>query len=51
MDKLNIPKTIKVGYQERGNTYTGKLAYIIYIDDKAKTENAIKDITKELDLD
>ena len=36
MDKLNIPKTIKVGYQERGNTYTGKLAYIIYIDEKGK---------------
>lgn len=36
MDKLNIPKIIKVGYQNRGNTYTGKLAYVIYIDEKGK---------------
>ena len=29
-----IPKTITVGYNERKDTYTGKLAYIIYTDDK-----------------
>lgn len=29
-----IPKQINVGYQERENTYTGKLAYIIYFDEK-----------------
>ena len=33
---MNIPKTIKVGYQKRGDTYTGKLAYVIYTDDKGK---------------
>lgn len=27
-----IPKKIKVGYQERSGTYTGKLAYVIYYD-------------------
>lgn len=31
-----IPKTINVGYQERSDTYTGKLAYVIYYDEKGK---------------
>lgn len=31
---LFIPKTITVGYQERNNTYTKKLAYVIYTDEK-----------------
>lgn len=31
-----IPKKINVGYQERNGTYTGKLAYIIYFDEKGK---------------
>ena len=31
---LYIPKKIKVGFQNRQGTFTGKLAYIIYIDDK-----------------
>ena len=35
-NNIFIPKIIKVGYQKRGGTYTGKLAYIIYIDDKKK---------------
>ena len=29
-----IPKTIKVGYQNRNDTYTQKLAYVIYYDQK-----------------
>ena len=29
-NRLNIPKRIKVGFQERSETYTGKLAYITY---------------------
>lgn len=33
---LFIPKRIKVGFQEREETYTGKLAYIIYFDEKDK---------------
>lgn len=32
--KLLIPKTIKVGYQKRDDTYTQKLAYVIYYDTK-----------------
>lgn len=32
--KIFIPKKINVGFQERKDTYTGKLAYIIYFDDK-----------------
>jgi hypothetical protein len=36
MKNLYIPKTLKVGYQERDGTYTGKLAFIVYIDDKGK---------------
>jgi len=36
MQTLFIPKIIKVGYQNREGTYTGKLAYIIYYDEKQK---------------
>jgi len=32
--KMNIPKTISVGYRERNDTYTKKLAYVIYTDGK-----------------
>lgn len=31
-----IPKSINVGYQKRSDTYTGKLAYVIYYDEKGK---------------
>ncbi len=31
-----IPTKIKVGYQERKDTYTKKLAYVIYFDEKGK---------------
>lgn len=31
-----IPKKINVGFQERQGTYTGRLAYIIYFDEKGK---------------
>ena len=31
-----IPKRINVGYQNRYDTYTGKLAYVIYYDEKGK---------------
>lgn len=33
---LFIPKKIKVGFQNRSDTFTGKLAYIIYFDEKNK---------------
>lgn len=36
MGNLFIPQTIKVGYQERNGTYTGRLAYVIYYDEKGK---------------
>jgi hypothetical protein len=32
LTKLNIPGTLKVGFQNRRDTYTGKLAYIVYKD-------------------
>jgi hypothetical protein len=32
--KMMIPKSITVGYQKRDDTYTGKLAYVIYTDEK-----------------
>lgn len=35
-NSLYIPKRIKVGFQKRDGTYTGRLAYIIYWDDKGK---------------
>lgn len=31
-----VPKTINVGYQNRNGTYTGKLAYVVYTDNKGK---------------
>lgn len=34
--KLFIPKKLKVGFDPRPGTYTGKLAYIIYYDEKNK---------------
>lgn len=33
---LYIPKTIKVGFQERKDAFTKKLAYVIYTDDAGK---------------
>ena len=36
MNQLFIPGKIKVGYQNRDGTYTGKLAYVIYYDSKGK---------------
>lgn len=33
-NKLNIPKTLKVGFNKRSDTYTGMLAYVIYYDEK-----------------
>lgn len=38
MSKTNLflPRRIKVGFQNRGDTYTGQLAYIIYFDEKNK---------------
>ncbi len=34
--QLFIPEKIKVGYQERSDTYTKRLAYVIYYDNKGK---------------
>lgn len=31
-----LPEKINVGFQQRGDTYTGSLAYIIYFDEKGK---------------
>lgn len=31
---LYIPKSIKVGFQKRSDTFTGKLGFVTYIDDK-----------------
>lgn len=31
---LYIPKSIKVGFQKRNDTFTGKLGFVTYIDDK-----------------
>jgi hypothetical protein len=33
-NNIFVPKTINVGYQNRSGTYTGKLAYVIYTDEK-----------------
>lgn len=36
MTKMFIPKRIKIGFQQRPDTFTGKLSYIIYYDEKGK---------------
>ena len=33
---IYVPKKIKVGFDERNDTYTGRLAYVIYYDEKGK---------------
>ena len=33
---IYVPKKIKVGFDNRSDTYTGKLAYVIYYDEKGK---------------
>lgn len=35
-DSIFIPKKIRVGFQKRTDTYTNKLAYVIYYDQKGK---------------
>jgi hypothetical protein len=35
-DAMFIPKKIKVGFQNRSDTYTNNLAYVIYYDEKGK---------------
>lgn len=34
--KLNVPQTILIGQQKRTDTYTGRLGYVIYKDEKGK---------------
>lgn len=34
--KLTIPKAVKVGFQNRADTYSGKLAFVVFVDDKGK---------------
>lgn len=43
MDITNIyiPQKIHVGYQNRDDTYTGKLAYVIYTDNKGKKHKEV----------
>lgn len=35
-DNIFIPKKLKIGFQNRTDTYTQKLAYVIYYDEKNK---------------
>lgn len=35
-NRLNIPKKLKVGFQKRTDTYSGKLAYVTYINKKGE---------------
>lgn len=38
---IYLPKKIKVGYQKRDGTYTGKLAYVIYYDAQGKLRKEV----------
>ncbi len=40
-NKLFIPQKLKVGFQKRNDTYTKKLAYIIYYDEKGNLRKEI----------
>jgi len=47
-ENIFVPKQLHVGFQERSNTYTGKLAYVIYEDEnkvirKEKSWNSWRD--------
>ena len=35
-ERLNIPQTLKVGFQDRKDTFSGKLAYVTYINNKGE---------------
>ena len=35
-ERLNIPETLKVGFNNRSDTYSGKLAYVTYINKKGE---------------
>ena len=35
-ERLNIPQTLKVGFQNRKDTFSGKLAYVTYINNKGE---------------
>lgn len=35
-NNLTIPNNIQVGFQNRTDTYTGKLAYVVFKDAKGK---------------
>ncbi len=41
-EKMIIPNTINIGFNKRDDTYTKKLAYIVYTD--AKTADAIDEL-------
>lgn len=45
---IYIPKKIKVGYQNRSDTYTKKLAYVIYYDEKISFVKKQVGITGEM---
>jgi O-acetyl-ADP-ribose deacetylase (regulator of RNase III) len=38
--KLIIPDKLKIGFQKREGTYTGKLAFVVYIDSKGVLRKA-----------
>ena len=53
--QLNIPKTIAIGQVKRQDTYTGRLGYVIYKDEKGKLkkeshESYIADIKADLEI-
>ena len=44
--QLFIPNKIKVGYQKREDTYTKKLAYVVYFDAKGVS----KEVREQMEL-
>lgn len=53
-ERLNIPEKLKIGFQKRTDTYTGKLAYVTYVNKKgeiAKFTSWERWRSKEMDVD
>lgn len=48
MSNIFIPQKLKIGFNNRDDTYTKKLAYIIYYDHTGKLRKQISWVTKQL---
>ena len=51
-NKLFIPKTIRVGFVKRTDTFAGKLGYVMYYDEKGKLRQEVScDVWRDKNID